>query len=238
MRVLVTRTQSASRKTAERLAALGHEPVILPLAQAEHHPDAVLSALARPHAALAITSAEALKACPADGRVLQPHLETPLFAVGAATATAARALGFSNVRSADGDGEALSACIAQAAIDWSKPLLYLAGHPRKASLEQGLARHDIPAVTVEAYRMQPIDYSSEEIIEQLAGKGIDAVLLYSAETARRLFALPVQAELANLFAAAQFFCLSRDIAEKVPEPFSHKVSIAPRPDEDGLFSLL
>ncbi|MCM2440250.1 uroporphyrinogen-III synthase [Agrobacterium vitis] len=238
MRVLLTRTQTASRKTADRLRALGHEAVLLPLAEAIHHDDDALEALSKPHAALAVTSREALRSLTSQSEALRPHLETPLFAVGAATADAARGLGFRNVTSAEGDGAALARAIANARVDWTDPLLYLAGRPRKQSLEQGLGRSSIPFDVVEAYRMQEMVYKPEEIIIRLDGKAVDAVLLYSAETARRFFALPLSEEIANLFASAHIFCLSADIAENVAKPFRNKVSVAPHPHEEALLSLL
>ncbi|MVA57991.1 uroporphyrinogen-III synthase [Agrobacterium vitis] len=238
MRVLLTRTETASRKTADRLHVLGHDTVLLPLAEAIHHSDDALEALSKPHAALAVTSREALRCLVSHHEALRPHLETPLFAVGAATADAARHLGFRNVNSAEGDGAALARTIATAPIEWTDPLLYLAGQPRKRSLEEGLHQSSIPFDVVEAYTMQGMVYKPEDIIDRLEGKSVDAVLLYSAETARRFFALPLSGEIANLFASAHIFCLSTDIAENVAKPFRNRVSVAPHPHEEALLSLL
>ncbi|MCF1468027.1 uroporphyrinogen-III synthase [Agrobacterium vitis] len=238
MRVLLTRTETASRKTADRLHVLGHDTVLLPLARAVHHADEALKALSKPHAALAVTSAEALRCLAPHGEVLRPYFETPLFAVGTATAKAAQLLGFRAVISAEGDGTALAQAIATAPIKWTDPLLYLAGQPRKRSLEEGLHQSSIPFDVVEAYTMQGMVYKPEDIIDRLEGKSVDAVLLYSAETARRFFALPLSGEIANLFASAHIFCLSTDIAENVAKSFRNRVSIAPRPHEEALLSLL
>ena len=61
MRVLVLRPEPAAGRTAARLAARGHEAVLLPLSQAEHDTDAASAGLAGPHSAIAITSAEAAR---------------------------------------------------------------------------------------------------------------------------------------------------------------------------------
>ncbi|MVA72524.1 uroporphyrinogen-III synthase [Agrobacterium vitis] len=238
MRVLLTRTETASRKTADRLRALGHEPVVLPLAHAIHHVDDTLSALSQPHAALAVTSSEAIRSLASHREALRGHFETPLFAVGKASASTARALGFRKVLSARGDGAALAEQIAAAPIAWANPLLYLAGQPRKQSLEHGLRQSSITFRVVDAYTMQGLTYHEDDICARLEQKAVDAVLLYSAETARRFFALPLSGKAAGLFASAHIFCLSADIAENVAKPFRNRVSIAPQPREDDLLSLL
>ncbi|WP_429931288.1 uroporphyrinogen-III synthase [Agrobacterium vitis] len=238
MRVLLTRTETASRKTANRLRALGHDAVLLPLAKAVHHAEEALKALSKPHAALAVTSTEALRSLASHGEALCPHFETPLFAVGAATADAARLIGFRQVISAEGDGAALAQTIANARIAWTDPLLYLAGQPRKQSLELGLRQSSIPFDVVEAYTMQELAYEPDDIIDRLEGRAVDVVLLYSAETARRFFALPLSGEIADLFASAHIFCLSMDIAENVAKPFRNRVSVAPHPHEEALLCLL
>ncbi|WJH41339.1 hypothetical protein N7E02_13085 [Aliirhizobium terrae] len=62
MRVLVTRPKLSAARTAERLISMGHEPVLMPLSEAVHHPQAAAEAFRTPYAALAVTSAEALRA--------------------------------------------------------------------------------------------------------------------------------------------------------------------------------
>ncbi|MDZ7873142.1 MAG: uroporphyrinogen-III synthase [Rhizobium sp.] len=87
MRVLVTRPEPASARTAAELERRGHEPVLLPLMQAMQQPEALASPPAPDAGFLAVTSAEAmrvLKTLPDNARRL--FLALPLFAVGRATA--------------------------------------------------------------------------------------------------------------------------------------------------------
>ncbi len=114
MRVIVTRPEFSARRTAARLAELGHTPVLLPMSRPVHKPEVALEALQAPHAALAITSAEAIRALSLLGPVLAGHLATPLLAVGRATAEAAIALGFTTVIDGGGSGTQL----AEAAADY------------------------------------------------------------------------------------------------------------------------
>ena len=105
-RVWITRAQPGAARTADRLAALGLEPVIAPLLairpleQAEPDLEGV--------DVLAFTSINGVAAFAA----LTARRDRPVLAVGDATAQAARAAGFVDVRSAAGDLSALADLIA------------------------------------------------------------------------------------------------------------------------------
>lgn len=103
MRVWVTRAEPGASATGARLAALGHDPLVAPLLAIRFLPPPELPG---DLAALAFTSGNGVTALalhPDFGRLL----ELPVFAVGDATAKAARDAGFRSVRSAGGDVEAL-----------------------------------------------------------------------------------------------------------------------------------
>lgn len=102
--VWITRARPGADLTAARLSALGLEAVVAPLLiirPLDVSPDLVGIA------ALAFTSRNGVAAF-AD---LSPDRARPVFAVGDATAASARAAGFTDVRSADGDLHALAALI-------------------------------------------------------------------------------------------------------------------------------
>lgn len=266
MRVIVTRPEFSARRTAARLAELGHTPVLLPMSRPAHKPEAALEALQAPHAALAITSAEAIRTLSLLGPALAGHLATPLLAVGRATAEAAIALGFTTVIDGDGSGTQL----AEAAADYfsaqdyhlspqaSHPsaqgrhpraqgaplLLYLAGKPRSPHFETGLAARNIGFSTTEIYEMLPTNHDAATLRHALTG--IDdvelseihqsAVLLYSKETARLFFAATENHR--QTLNAIRFLCLSEAIAAAIPETHRQKAIIADHPDEEHLFRLL
>ncbi len=129
MRLLVTRPQPAAEATARRLGAEGHRPLLLPLAQAEHLREIAQAALETPHAAIALTSAEAVRVLAELEADLTPHKVKPCFCVGEATSRAARALGFALVHTAEGTGKSLAELIAATPSRSERPLLYLAGSP-------------------------------------------------------------------------------------------------------------
>ena len=237
MRVLVLRPEPAATRTAGKLAALGHEAVRLPLSKAEHDVAAVKAALTEPHAAIAITSAEAARLLAGIGKDLAPHRQTPLFAVGEASAEAARRAGFRTVIAGGGNGKSLAETIL-AHTRPDGPILYLAGSPRAPGFEQKLAAASTPFRTVEAYRMVPLTPSPAEIEAALLASVPDAVLLYSRESARAFFALAPLAEAPERFLAMRLLCMSANVAGAVPESFTARVAIAAAPGEESLLALL
>lgn len=240
MRILVTRPEEAGRRTAARLRALGHDPVLLPLMIAEHHPEAVLEALRRPHAALAVTSAEAVRVLRALGPELTPQLGTTVFAVGEATAIAAREAGFPSVQVAEGTGASMVEIFGGQLVRLtnSAPLLYLAGSPRSPVLEAGLAALEVPVLVAETYSMLPLSIDPEVVKTALEKPSVDIVLLYSQETARRFFEVASSEKTLDALRRVPLLCLSENVAEAVPERLRQNVRSATRPDEDSLLALL
>lgn len=241
MRVLVLRPEPAAARTAERLAVLGHEAVRLPLSKAEHAVDAVKAALAEPHGAIAVTSAEMARLFEGLGGAPAAHRNTTVFAVGEATAQAMRQNGFTDVISAGGDGESLAEVIAahvRAKGPLPHPLLYLAGNPRGPGFESRLAEAGIPFRTVEGYRMVPLAPTREAVEAALLHPVPDAVLLYSRESARAFFALAPLTEAPGRFTAMRLLCMSANVAAAAPERFAAHVAIAAAPSEESLLALL
>src|SRR5690349_12810995 len=103
-RVAITRAQPGADETASRLRALGAEPILAPLLSIV--PCASNTNVAGADA-LIFTSANGVRAFPD----VQHARDIAVLTVGDATAEAARTAGFANVRSADGDVEALAALV-------------------------------------------------------------------------------------------------------------------------------
>lgn len=235
LHVLVTRPQPAAQATARRLKDLGYEPVVLPLMQAVNDPQAAVLALAQPHAALAITSAQALRVLQDlhDAEtVLVTHRQTPIFCVGDATAQAARALGFSRIVVGPGNGEGLAQTILAAA---PQSLLYLAGNPRTAAFEARLALAHFHCRVSEVYRMEPLPDIDDRLEVFVTGAAPRAVLLYSRETAK-LMAARVGDD-PDRWTEIRWLCLSGGIASVLPAGLPH-IAIAETPDESSLLRLL
>ncbi|TRW16904.1 uroporphyrinogen-III synthase [Glacieibacterium frigidum] len=208
MRVLVTRPEPAASRTAGRLRALGHEPIVAPLLI----PRAVAWELPPGDwQAVAFTSA----AAPALGGDLAALAHLPAYAVGAATGEAARAAGFCDVRVARGDA---SAVFAQAAGDGVTRLLHLAGADRSA------------AVVPEALSVGVVTVYAADLAEALPAEDFDLALLYSARTAARFAAL-----FSGDPAAVRIAALSPAIAAAAGTGWA-AIAVAAEPTEDALFA--
>src|SRR5262249_16800636 len=128
MRVLVTRPEEDGAETARLLAARGHQAVLAPLLTVRFL-DGPEPALEDVQAILA-TSANGVRAFARRSA----NRGIPLFAVGPQTAGQAQKLGFQQIKSADGDANAL----ALAAGRWAQPengaLLHVAGENNEGQL--------------------------------------------------------------------------------------------------------
>lgn len=84
--------------------------------------------------------------------------------------------------------------------------------------------------------MEELTYDAAEVRQRLSDRPADAVLLYSAENARRFFDGPAHhvPNLQNLL----ILVLSSKVMAQVPAHLHDNVRIAADPDEDGLFALL
>ena len=241
MRVLVIRPEIQAMRTAQKLAALGHEAVILPLMAPMHDLHLAADALKTSYWALALSSAEAVRCLQELGPTLEPYLDVPVFTVGRTTARAAQQAGFTNVNAAGGNGRDLAAMVAgyyAASGSPPQPLLYLAGIRRSGLFERTLADNGLDCVSAEIYDMVEIYYPIEQQQALLVNAPVDAVFFFSRENARAFFSLEVFQVSKDALRKTLFFCLSRNIAEAVPEEFSNSAVISLNPDEDELIDLL
>jgi uroporphyrinogen-III synthase len=232
MKVIVTRPAESAARTAETLKAMGHDPLLLMLFEAENDAAGVKEARAVDVQAIVVTSGQALEALGTAGN-LAAH---PLFAVGARTAEKARSIGFRQVEAASGNGAALAALLAQRFAEDARPaLLYLTGEPRNPRLEQELAAARFPLKLAVCYRMRPLELPRKALDDLFAARP-EAVLLYSAATAQRFFKLA--SEHMRQSPEIRVICLSATIAAHVPQEFAQRTRFAATPIESELLALL
>lgn len=235
MRVVVTRPERSGKKTAAHLRQRGYDPVMLPLTYPVYNREAISAAFERPLAALAVTSGEALRALQTFDLDLADQFPRPLFAVGAATASVANDMGFQNIMIGEDDGRALAKLIEKAKLEG--PVLYLAGRPREGGFEETLASLDIELEVAEIYEMQPVAWKTDAV-EAVLQEPVDAVLLYSRETARIFFELATTINLKNFVHHSAFICISKKVLSAVPERFQEKAVGSSVPSEAAMFELL
>jgi uroporphyrinogen-III synthase len=215
-RIWVTRTRPQADATAERLREMGHEPAVAPVLVVHAvAADVDLAGVG----ALAFTSAAGVAAFAA----ASPRRDLAVFAVGGATAEAARATGFAHVLASKGDVEALADVIAAA-----RPSLVLAPTAREpaADLPALLAARGVKARSVVVYETAPARPSPPA--------DLDAILVHSPRAARILAELITPAMAATL----TVFAISEAAAAPLRAlPFARIVA-APFPDEASLLHLL
>jgi uroporphyrinogen-III synthase len=127
--LLVLRPEPGASATAARVRAMGREAVVAPLFTVGAVPWEMPS---EPPQALLLTSANAVRQ---GGAGLVALTGLPVYAVGAATAEAARAAGFMAIVSGEADAAAI---VARAARDGVTHLLHLAGRAHRAVVHPGL----------------------------------------------------------------------------------------------------
>ncbi len=216
MRIWITRAQPEADATAHRIRALGHEPVVAPLLE--------VRPVGRPPilegvGALAFTSRNGVRAFAA----LTPERALPVFAVGDATAQAAREAGFAEVHSASGDVSALTGLVAAHKASIPGALLYAAPEEPAADLVAALEADGVPARAETVYRTAAA--------EPAPPPGADVVLVHSAKAARRLAAEPAVRDAAP---SMTLICISPAAAAPLQETGFREVLIAERPDEAAM----
>ena len=180
LKIWITRAEPGAEATAARVRERGHTPLVAPLLAVRmvEDPQIDLEGVK----ALAFTSANGLRAfaqaC-AD-RSLQ------VFAVGAATAQAAREVGFRRVLSADGDVAALAEGIAARRNEIGGVVLHPGAAELAGDLAGALARAGVEVRALTLYDTAPAVLEPAQVA---ALDEVDVALVHSAKGARALAAV-------------------------------------------------
>lgn len=225
MKVLVVRAVEDARRTASKLASLGHEAIVSPALEIRRL-DFVISN--EKFDALIATSAHAL-----ENASNIADLHAPLFVVGRHTADAARAADVTPTAVAS-DAKALAAILCERFPSRAR-LLYLAGRDRKPDLEAALAAHDLRVV--ETYGAERAEGLTNEAKRKLAADEIDAVLHYSRRSAEIFLDLVEACALLETVRKLRHIAISADAALPLCAA-GYKIEIAAAPDEASMIALL
>ncbi len=213
MKVWVTRTEPGASRTARRLKALGHEPLVEPVLEVHPLPAAIdLGGVG----ALAFTSGNGLHAF----AKLNPDRGLPVFTVGEATAKAAREAGFGSVMSAGGDVQALAMLIVASQSKLAGRVLFAGAVEPAGDLMGALDVAGVPARFAAVYETRPRAVQ--------APPDAEAVLVHSPKAAVQL----ARAGVDELPA----YCISA--AAAAPLAGWTRIRVAAEPHEDSLLGLL
>jgi uroporphyrinogen-III synthase len=228
MRVLLTRPLEDGTETARQLTMRGHEALLSPLLSLRYLDGAELD-LEGVQAILA-TSANGVRAF---GRRTSAR-DLPIFAVGPQTAAEARKLGFAEVKSADGDADALS----KAAREWALPgqgaLLHVAGEGNDGKLAAALSDFSVRREIL--YAVTPVEQMPVEVLFWLAQGKVDAAMFFSPRSGTIFRDLSVKQglDLKGILALA----ISPATAAAL-EPLAFAgLRVAPRPNLENMINLL
>lgn len=221
MRVAITRALPEAERTAERVRARGAEAIVAPLLTIVPCGYDTSTEGAQ---ALLFTSTNGVRAFP-DARGARERL---VLTVGDATAEAAREAGFANVRSADGDVQALIA-VAKATLDPAKgKLIHIAGDHVAGDLGGALR-----AAGFDVERRFAYASVAASALPAVFGEPLDVVTFHSPRAAETFVALGAPRS-AELTAA----CLSQAVADAARIVPWKRLIVASAPREDALLDAL
>lgn len=237
LRLLITRPAEDAEPLARRLRDLGHSPMIEPML------DMVWLDGPAPELkdvqALLFTSANGVRAFTRrTGR-----LDRTVYAVGDATARAAREAGFTTVESAGGDVYALADLVGARARPEAGVLLHVAGTVVAGDLSGLLTAKGFSVRREAMYEALPSARLGLFTAAALAEGRMDAVLIFSPRTGRSFVRLVAEAGLLDRCRTVDALCLSPAVSEAVRTCNAEQVpwrsvQVAERPEQDSLLALL
>jgi len=232
MRVLVTRPREDAAPLVAALEARGHDVLLEPLLTITPREGVDWPPGHKSAQALVVTSANGVRAFAR----CDPRRDLAVYAVGDASAAAARAEGFARVDSATGDVAALARLVAQRADPAAGPLLHPAAGRLAGDLQGLLAGAGFTVLRVVLYDAVPARALSAACREAMNRELIDAVTLFSPRTAAAFVSLLEQAGLAGRCEGVVAVCLSEAVAARISALSWRRVVVAVRPDQASLLA--
>lgn len=223
--VWITRAEPGATLTADRVAAMGHRPLVAPLLRIENLPGVEVDLTGV--SALAFTSGNGVRAFAA----LNPRRDIRVFAVGAGTTAAAKAAGFKAILSAEGDVNALAGRIAARRAELRGTVLHAGAAEPAGDLVGTLVAEGLEARGLALYDSVVVSPPAE-LLGRLGT--IDVALLHSPKAARTLARALRGKQAENL----RLLCLSAAVARPVARTKVREVVRAPFPIEAALLNLI
>jgi uroporphyrinogen-III synthase len=229
-RVLVTRPEPQATVTASLLRARGHVAHKCPVARIERLAPALPPAEAVD--AIILTSANAAFA-------LAAYADLPVFAVGEATARAARAAGAGQVTVALGDWQSLARLLAGSdGPPAGARLLHLSGAEVRGDLAGAASAAGFVVERRVVYAARAVDWLDRATLALLAGEALDAVLFFSPAHATIWRRLVDRAAIADRLFPLAAIALSEAVAEPLKILPWRRLGVAAAPEVARLIDRL
>jgi uroporphyrinogen-III synthase len=226
MKIIITRPEEDAQPLADKLKALGHSSVLIPLLKIVARNGVEIPR--KTYQAICLTSANGIRVL----EDISALRNVPVIAVGPQSLQAALHKGFTNVTAQGGDVSGLTAYIVQTFDKNSGPILYISGSETSGDLEGKLIAAGFDVDRVITYDAVPASLHGRE--SDITGA--DGVVLYSPRSARLWFSEITTLNLLNAAQRLKHICLSANVAAALPQSW-HK-SIADSPTEGALLALL
>ncbi len=222
---LITRTMPGAQATAQKIAPLGYEPIILP------------AAILRPtNSSIDINGVQALLVTSSNAPYLanlSPDiLDLPVYAVGDATAKAANDAGFANVVSAGGDASTLAVLVADRLKPQNGALMHLRGHEIAGDVAGLLGACKFEVRSTEIYETIDNPEFSQQI-NQILAQNSGIIMFHSPKGAQRFRKYADFSLLKNWSA----LCISQASSIPIDEPIWANFLIAQKPNEASMLEL-
>ncbi|NWG70426.1 MAG: uroporphyrinogen-III synthase [Parvularculaceae bacterium] len=227
--VIVTRPAPDAAAFASLLAGRGMTAILSPVLRID--PIDISGEIGRGEA-LAFTSANAVRSYLQSGGAAGLRV----YAVGEATAEAARAAGFGDVIAGASNADALSALIAAQAPERRERVLHVVGREETGDLVGRLRQAGVEARRVVGYAATPIETISREAAAALE-RGGAWVAHFSPRSARLFCAAASAAALDAAIAKTGAACLSAAVAEAAGPGWARK-AVAVRPTAGALIDAI
>lgn len=234
MRVLVTRPEPDAARTAARLEALGHVPVVAPLTEIAPLPAGLPEGVLQ---AVVLTSANAVRAIAAQA-ALSPLLSLTAFPVGARTAAAAEEAGFRAVMPPAGEGAALVDAVARACRPDAGAIVHAGGRDLAVDVAGLLAGRGFETARLVLYEARAVAGLPEAAATELREGRLDAALLYSPRASRLLLDLVDRAGLGRELRQIALAAMSERVAEPLRQAGHSHIGVARTNDEASLLQAL
>lgn len=236
MKVLITRPQPEAARLAAALTARGFEPVVEPLLDIRFFPEggAQLQPALRGAQAVIFTSANGVRAFAA----ATPTRSIPAFAVGPATARAARDAGFPLVMSAAGTVGALARLVIDRVRPEGGALIHAAARDRAGDLAGSLRAAGFTFRRVVLYEAVAATGLGAAAVAALTQREMVAAFFFSPRTAATFVRLVDAAGLGDACRNASAIVASAAVAQALAPLVWGQVRIAAAPTEPALVAAL
>lgn len=159
--------------------------------------------------------------------------DIPAYAVGDATARAAKDAGFAPVYSATGDVDALVELVTERCQPSDGPFFHAAGSVTAGDLAGQLSGKGFAVHREKLYTAESASALPQVAVDALTASSVDGVMVYSPRTSKVFDDVVSKAGLADTAKDMTLFALSPNVSDATHLPWAQRI-IAERPEQQSL----